>query len=257
MKSDQTYFQMNKKANNKAEIYIYGDIVSSKWDDSDVSATDFKKALDDFGDVSEIDVHINSSGGNVFAGHAIYNMLKMHKAKVNIYVDALAASIASVIAMSGDTIFMHKNSLLMIHNSWIMTMGNAKQLRETADLLDKTDKASNTSYLSKAKKLSEEELQQMLEAETWLTADEALEKGFVDEILEANEIAASISKEQYKLFRHVPESIEQDVDKITTIDDAKKNAMVETPKETMSKEEKDAREKIKKSCESLKIIMNF
>ena len=108
----------------------------------------------------------------------------MHSAKVNIYIDALAASIASVIAMSGDTIFMHKNSFLMIHNSWVMTIGNAEELRKTADLLDKTDGVSNTAYLDKVTNLSQEELKQLLDAETWLTADEALSMGFVDEVLE-------------------------------------------------------------------------
>lgn len=207
--------------------------------------------------MSEIDVHINSSGGNVFAGHAIYNMLKMHSAKINIYIDALAASIASVIAMSGDTIFMHKNSLLMIHNSWIITMGNSKELRETADLLDKTDKASNHAYLDKAKNVSEEELQQMLDAETWLTAEEALEKGFVDEVLGTNEIAASISKKQLELFRKTPKSVQEDVDKITNITDLDDNSAVETPKETMSQEEKNEREKIARECENLKIMFQI
>ena len=127
----------------------------------------------------------------------------MHKAKVNIYVDALAASIASVIAMSGDTIFMHKNSLMMIHNSWVMTIGNSKDLRETAELLDKTDQSSNSAYLDKATNLSENELKQMLEAETWLTADEALEKGLADEILGASEIAAIITNDIYQTFKHV------------------------------------------------------
>ena len=142
-------------------------------------------------------------------------MLKMHKAKINIYIDALAASIASVIAMSGDTIFMHKNSFLMIHNSWIMTVGNAKELRDTADLLDKTDEASNQAYLDRALNISEEELKELLDAETWLTASEALEKGFIDEILEPNEIAASISDERYKLFKSVPSSITKQDNNVT------------------------------------------
>ena len=77
----------------------------------------------------------------------------------------------------------------MIHNSWIMTVGNAKELRDTADLLDKTDEASNQAYLDRALNISEEELKELLDAETWLTASEALEKGFIDEILEPNEIA--------------------------------------------------------------------
>lgn len=252
----QKYFQIQKKTESKGEIYIYGDIVSNKWDDTDVTAIDFKKELDALGDVKELDIHINSSGGNVFEGHAIYNMIKMHKAKVNVYIDALAASIASVIAMSGDTIFMHKNSLLMIHNSWIMTIGNASQLRETADLLDKTDKSSNTAYLDKAQNMSEEELKQLLDDETWLTADEALEKGFIDEILGVNEIAASISTDQYKLFKHVPESVEKDIDKITKIDDIDKNT-VETPQKSMPQEEEEERNKILKKCEELKKSMNL
>ncbi|MEB5784166.1 head maturation protease, ClpP-related [Staphylococcus pseudoxylosus] len=251
MDKTKTYFQMNKKTQNKGEIYIYGDIVSSKWDETDVTAVDFKNELNQLGDVSEIDVHINSAGGNVFEGHAIYNMLKMHKAKVNIYVDALAASIASVIAMSGDTIFMHKNSFMMIHNSWIMTLGNSKDLRQTADLLDKTDQSSNNAYLDKATNLSEEELKQLLEAETWLTADEALEKGLADEILGASEIAASISKDSYQMFKHVPENIEKDVDKITNVSDVQDNKI----KETMS--QKEARQQIIDECNTLQTIMNF
>ncbi|MEB8121787.1 Clp protease ClpP [Staphylococcus xylosus] len=257
MNKTKTYFQMNNKTQNKGEIYIYGDIVSSKWDETDVTAVDFKNELNQLGDVSEIDVHINSAGGNVFEGHAIYNMLKMHKAKVNIYVDALAASIASVIAMSGDIIFMHKNSFMMIHNSWIMTLGNSKDLRQTADLLDKTDQSSNNAYLDKATNLSEEELKQLLEAETWLTADEALEKGLADEILGASEIAASISKDSYQMFKHVPENIEKDIDKITDVSDVLNNHQMTNPNESMSQAEKETRQQIINECTTLQTIMNF
>lgn len=234
------YFQIKKKTDKKGEIFIYGDIVSEEWFANEVTAPGFKQQLDELGNVSEIDVHINSSGGNVFEGHAIYNMLKMHKAKINIYIDALAASIASVIAMSGDTIFMHKNSFLMIHNSWIMTVGNAKELRETADLLDKTDEASNQAYLDRALNISEEELKELLDAETWLTASEALEKGFIDEILEPNEIAASISDERYKLFKSVPSSITKQDNNVTK-----------------HLEEQKLRRKIIKECETLKLTLNL
>lgn len=234
------YFQIKKKTDKKGEIFIYGDIVSEEWFANEVTAPGFKQQLDELGNVSEIDVHINSSGGNVFEGHAIYNMLKMHKAKINIYIDALAASIASVIAMSGDTIFMHKNSFLMIHNSWIMTVGNAKELRDTADLLDKTDEASNQAYLDRALNISEEELKELLDAETWLTASEALEKGFIDEILEPNEIAASISDERYKLFKSVPSSITKQDNNVTK-----------------HLEEQKLRRKIIKECETLKFTLNL
>lgn len=234
------YFQIKKKTDKKGEIFIYGDIVSEEWFANEVTAPGFKQQLDELGNVSEIDVHINSSGGNVFEGHAIYNMLKMHKAKINIYIDALATSIASVIAMSGDTIFMHKNSFLMIHNSWIMTVGNAKELRDTADLLDKTDEASNQAYLDRALNISEEELKELLDAETWLTASEALEKGFIDEILEPNEIAASISDERYKLFKSVPSSITKQDNNVTK-----------------HLEEQELRRKIIKECETLKLTLNL
>ena len=234
------YFQIKKKTDKKGEIFIYGDIVSEEWFANEVTAPGFKQQLDELGNVSEIDVHINSSGGNVFEGHAIYNMLKMHKAKINIYIDALAASIASVIAMSGDTIFMHKNSFLMIHNSWIMTVGNAKELRDTADLLDKTDEASNQAYLDRALNISEKELKELLDAETWLTASEALEKGFIDEILEPNEIAASISDERYKLFKSVPSSITKQDNNVTK-----------------HLEEQKLRRKIIKECETLKLTLNL
>lgn len=240
MTTKKKYFQIKKKTDKKGEIFIYGDIVSEEWFANEVTAPGFKQQLDELGNVSEIDVHINSSGGNVFEGHAIYNMLKMHKAKINIYIDALAASIASVIAMSGDTIFMHKNSFLMIHNSWIMTVGNAKELRDTADLLDKTDEASNQAYLDRALNISEEELKELLDAETWLTASEALEKGFIDEILEPNEIAASISDERYKLFKSVPSSITKQDNNVTK-----------------HLEEQELRRKIIKECETLKLTLNL
>lgn len=254
MPKAKMYFQM-KKNQNKGEIYIYGDIVSDKWFDTDVTASEFKKELDELGNVNEIDVHINSAGGNVFEGHAIYNMLKMHKAKINVYIDALAASIASVIAMSGDTIFMHKNSFMMIHNSWVMTIGNAKELRDTADLLEKTDKASNHAYLDKANKLSEEKLMQLLESETWLTADETIELGLADEVLESNEVAASISENSKKLFKYVPENIDKDTGKITNIDDIQDKSTVETPKKQMSDEERKKREVIKQRAETIKLIV--
>ncbi|HDZ8650462.1 TPA: Clp protease ClpP [Staphylococcus aureus] len=251
MSKKAKYFQMKRKSDSKGEIYIYGDIVTDKWFENDVTATDFKNKLDELGNVNEIDVHINSAGGSVFEGHAIYNMLRTHPAKINIYVDALAASIASVIAMSGDAIFMHKNSFLMIHNSWVMTVGNAEDLRKTADLLEKIDTISNSAYLDKAKDLDQGQLKQMLDAETWLTAEEALDLGLVDEVLGANEIAASISKEQYKRFNNVPEDLKKDVDKITKIDDLK----VEN-KEKGNMEQRSERERIKNKAEMLLNYIN-
>lgn len=210
MKQKNKFWEMKMSADgsNSADIFIYGDIVSYRWDESDTSASSFKEDLDNLGDVSTINLYINSPGGSVFEGIAIHNMLKRHKAKVNVYVDALAASIASVIAMAGDTIIMPKNSMLMIHNPWTFTWGNAAELRKAADDLDRIGNSSKQTYLQKAgDKLSEEKLQEMLDAETWLSADEAFEYGLCDVVEEANQMAASISEDFLSKYKNVPEQL--------------------------------------------------
>ncbi|WP_172419021.1 head maturation protease, ClpP-related [Geobacillus subterraneus] len=203
---------MSADGSNSADIFIYGDIVSYQWDETDTSAASFKKDLDEVGDVDTINLYINSPGGNVFEGVAIHNMLKRHKAKINVYVDALAASIASVIAMAGDTIHMPKNAMLMIHNPWTWTYGNAAELRKVADDLDRIGNSIKQTYLQKAgDKLTEEKLQEMLDAETWLSADEAYEHGLCDVVLEASQIAASISDELFSKYKNVPKQLKNQV----------------------------------------------
>jgi ATP-dependent Clp protease, protease subunit len=204
--------KMSADGSNSADIFIYGDITSYPWDETDTSAASFKKELDDAGDVNTINLYINSPGGSVFEGVAIYNILKRHKAKVNVHVDALAASIASVIAMAGDTIFMPKNSMMMIHNPWTWAYGNAAELRKVADDLDRIGQSVKQTYLQKAgDKLTEEKLQEMLDKETWLSADEAYEYGLCDVVLEASQIAASISDEWFSKYKNVPKELKNQV----------------------------------------------
>jgi ATP-dependent Clp protease, protease subunit len=204
--------KMSADGSNSADIFIYGDIVSYQWDETDTSAASFKKDLDAVGDVDTINLYINSPGGNVFEGVAIHNMLKRHKSKINVYVDALAASIASVIAMAGDTIHMPKNAMLMIHNPWTVAYGNAAELRKVADDLDRIGHSVKQTYLQKAgDKLTEEKLQEMLDAETWLSADEAYEYGLCDVVLEASQIAASISDELFSKYKNVPKELKNRV----------------------------------------------
>lgn len=191
-------------------MYIDGVITPDEWDDTDTSAAGFRDALKSLGDVKTINLHINSPGGSVFDGIAIYNMLKQSKAKVNIYIDALAASIASVIAMSGDTIFMPANSTLMIHNPYTTVTGNANELRKAADDMDQITKASIVSYLDKAgSKLDEDTLRELMDNETWLTAQEAYDYGLADEILEANKAVACVDKSFAKNFKHLPKQLLQ------------------------------------------------
>lgn len=192
-------------------MYIDGEIVTDEYEDSDTSAARFRDALKSLGDVKNINLHINSPGGSVFEGIAIYNMLKQNSAHINVYVDGLAASIASVIAMSGDAIFMPSNSMMMIHNPWTMAVGNANELRKQADDLDQITKSSVQTYLAKAgDKLDEDTLKQLMNDETWLTAQEAVDYGLADEVMEPNKAAASINKSFAQRYKHVPEQLIKD-----------------------------------------------
>ncbi len=203
------YLTVKQEAkNDSAEMYIDGDIVTDEWEDSDTSAAGFRDALKSLGDVKNINLHINSPGGSVFEGIAIYNMLKQHSAQVNVYVDGLAASIASVIAMSGDAIFMPSNAMMMIHNPWTFAMGNADQLRKQADDLDQITKSSIQTYLAKAgDKLDEATLKDLMDNETWLTAQEAVDYGLADEVMEANKAAASIDRRFAERYLHIPKQL--------------------------------------------------
>lgn len=198
----------------KADIYIYGEIVSYKWDDEDTTAASFNKDLKALGDVKEINLHVNSPGGSVFEGIAIGNMLKQHKATVIAHVDALAASIASVIIASCDKVIMPENSMLMIHNPWTGLLGNAKELRKAADDLDKMGESSVITYLSKAgDKLTEEQIKQIMDDETWLSAKESYEIGLCDEVTASVQIVASINDKFIQKYQNVPSEFTQVVEK--------------------------------------------
>ncbi|WP_265482911.1 head maturation protease, ClpP-related [Lactobacillus sp. PV037] len=229
------YLEIKQSAGKQsADIFIQGPIVEEEWEENDVSATGFRDALQKVGNVKEINLHINSPGGSVFAGIAINNMLQQHPAKVNVYVDALAASIASVIAMAGDTIFMPENSFLMIHNPAMMLYGNASDLRKAADDLDQMTKASVATYLNKSNgKIDEDKLHELMDAETWLTAQEAVDYGLADEILKANTAVASLDKETIKEFKHMPKQliIEQNAKKPTSTSTIDVNVVEELKKE--------------------------
>lgn len=172
------YVDEDQKA---ANINIYGDITSYPWTEKDVSAYNLSKEIEGL-DVEQINVYLNSYGGEVAEGIAIYNSLKRHKAAVKTVCDGMACSIASVIFMAGDERIMNNASLLMIHNAWTYTSGNADQLRKEADDLDKISNLSVKAYMEHIN-ISEEELRTLLDAETFLSPDEALEYGFATAII--------------------------------------------------------------------------
>lgn len=176
--------------NRTLDIYLYGEIQDDYYDcwrdrkiESTTSANYVRKALEEAGEIDNINIYINSIGGSVAEGNAIFNILKRSPAYKTVYIDAYAYSVASVIAMCGDKIVMPSNATMMIHNASWCCCGNSVELRKSADDLDIINEASCNSYLIKAgDKLNKERLTEMLNAETFLTAEKALEAGLCDEI---------------------------------------------------------------------------
>lgn len=171
----KSWYQIENKTAEEATIYVYDEI--SSWG---ISAKQFVKDLNEV-TAKIINLRINSPGGNVFDGAVIHNALKEHSATINVKVDGLAASIASVIAMAGDSIHMAANSMMMIHKAWTYAAGNADDMRKTADLLDKVDETIVTTYANRTAK-GVGAIKQMMADETWMTADEAKSHGFADTI---------------------------------------------------------------------------
>lgn len=224
---EKGFFNVIKTNDKKASIDMYGEIVDEQLDDVQTSAVSFKQALNSLGDVEEIDININSPGGSVFSGIAIYNMIKNHPAKITAHVQGLAASIATCIAMAADKVVMPSNSMLMIHNAWSMGIGNAKDLRKLADDLDKINQTIFQSYIDKNPKIDHAILQNMMDEETWLTASECKELGLIDEVKGATQIAAKISPEMEAKFKNMPNNF-----KYYNVDDPE-------PKEPEPKEKPD------------------
>lgn len=210
----------------EVDIYIFGDITSWEWYENDVSSYTLSKELQMLDpDIEVINVHINSYGGEVAEGLAIHNLLRNHKAKVRTYCDGFACSSASVVFMAGDERIMNSASLLFIHNAWTCACGNANDFRKQADDLDKITQASIEAYKSHAS-ITEDELKELLDAETWLLPADALEMGFATSIVGepvTEKAAASARKSLFALVsqkqaeKHlapVLESTEIDVDEL-------------------------------------------
>lgn len=177
------YFQLATEGDT-ADLDIYGDIASWSWSGGNISAANLSRQLEELGDVSQINVHINSYGGEVAEGLAIYNALRRHKAKVVTTCDGFACSIASVIFMAGDERLMSKASLLMIHNAWTSAYGvNANDLRKLAEDMDAITARSKAAYLDRVS-IGEDELSALMDAESWISPDEAVEMGFATDIEE-------------------------------------------------------------------------
>lgn len=203
---------IKNQTDSSADLFFYGDIVSetwqSEWYEDDMAPGDVKKFLDQLDGTENINIHINSGGGSVFGGIAIYNMLRRNNAHKTVYVDGLAASIASVIMMAGDEIVMPKNATVMIHKpsaSYFFTTKNADDLRKDAESLDTCQEAIMQTYMTKAK-VDKEEIEQKVNDETWLTGEEAAEL-FDIKVEEVNDAVACAGSSMFFCYKNVPTSL--------------------------------------------------
>ena len=207
--------KIEAKAKDRADIWIYGDIGES-WSGDSVTAKDLSDELKKLAGVKEITLRLNSPGGNVFDGLAMYNSLKKFPARIVTEIDGMALSIASIVALAGDEVRMAGNAVYMIHNPWTMTAGDSAEMRKVADQLDLVRDSLAGTYAAKTKEsASLEQISSWMDAETWFNADEALKAGFVDQITDPIEIAAKcdLSRYHYKNMPVVAEKIALPQDK--------------------------------------------
>jgi len=195
----KTRIDVNMKA-GEIDITIY-DVIGDGFFGG-TSPREIMDALRKTPDARRINVFINSPGGSVFDAATIYNMLHQHKAHVTVHVDGLAASAASLVAMAGDDIIMAENAMMMIHDPWTITMGSAADIRKDADMLEKIEGTLVATYAARTGK-TQKSIAAMMEAETWMTADEAVDMGFATEVVAAKRAAAFVSGASI-LFRHTP-----------------------------------------------------
>lgn len=193
-------YQVKAKAADAAEIILYEDIGDSLF--GGVSAKQFAADLKALGKLRTLDLRINSNGGDVFAGMAIYRQLVEHPAEITTHIDGVAASVASIIAMAGKKIRISESGFLMIHEAWGMGVGGPDDLRSLANLLEVTTATMGDVYSARTGN-SAAKIKQWMTAETWWTGKDAVANGFADEVAPNMRVAAHLDPARYK-YRHVP-----------------------------------------------------
>ncbi len=189
---DKNWYNISgKKSDGVVDIYIFDEIGAYG-----LNAQSFIDEIKPYKN-SPLNIHINCVGGDVFDGMAIYNIIKKRTAKTTAYIEGIAASMGSVIALAADNVVMAENSLFMIHNAWGGAMGEAKEMKKTAKLLDKISGEIADIYVKKTK-LPYNKVEEMMDEETWLNAEEAYELGFVDSISDAIKVAAKYDVSKFK-----------------------------------------------------------
>lgn len=197
-----------------ADLCFFGDINSEslgewqKYYPEDKAPKDVQDFLDQLDGVTKINVHINSGGGSVFGGIAIYNILKRHNAEITVYVEGIAASIASVIAMAGDRIIIPANAQMMIHKPSSITWGNADDMRKEANILDGCQKVILNTYMQHTKEgVTPEQINALIDAETWKNGEEWQE--FFDIEVTEKSNAAACASDYFDRYSNLPEKLKE------------------------------------------------
>jgi len=197
------WYSIKAQREDETEIIIY-DVIGWPFIDADAFVRDLAGIR-----TGKITVRINSPGGDVFDGLAIFNALAAHKAKVTTRIEGLASSIASIVAMAGDEVQAYKSAMYMIHDPWVLAIGNQYDLRETADILEKIGRNLLDIYADHSN-VGKRDLKQMMKDETWFTAKEAQDQGFIDTVLDAGEPVRA--QFDLSVFAKAPESVKMQND---------------------------------------------
>lgn len=250
--------EIKNQTENSAELCFFGDINSESWGKyqeyfpEDKAPSDVERFLSQLENVSNINIHINSGGGSVFGGIAIYNMLKRFNANITVYVEGLAASIASVIAMAGDKIIIPKNAQMMIHKPSSIAWGNAEDMRKEAEILDGCQKVILSTYMQHTREgVTEDEINRLINAETWKNGEEWQEY-FDIEVGKSNQAVAAVS-DYYEKYNNIPKDLakkqEENVlnldEVMTTITEAVKDCVAEMQDNEQKKLEEEKKEILK------------
>jgi len=184
------------------EIYVYDQIGVDSWGEG-VGAKDFASAVKTLGDVSAINLYINSAGGSVFEAVAMQSTLERHPAQKLVFIDGLAASAASILAMVGDEITIAANGMMMIHNPWAFGQGEADDFRKLAENLDKIRSSAAQAYAKRSGQ-NVAQIEKWMDAETWMSGQDAVDNGFADRLSAPVEIAAMAALDVAH-FRNAPD----------------------------------------------------
>lgn len=190
------------------DIYVYGTI-GEGFDDADMPASKFVTALRDAGG-EDVTVHINSCGGDVFDANAMAEALRGYKGRTTASIEGLAASSASFFALTADEVIINPSALVMIHNPYTWAAGNAEDMRRAADMLDKVRSTISGQYARKTGR-DASEIESLMDAETWFTAEQAVEFGFADRMTDALPVAACIGGADLARFKNAPKDLAESV----------------------------------------------